>query len=59
MAMDVANRLSAIVAKMGQLQNEIQKCRIALNLFLRNVKSKRSVKAEEHIGAAREKIREK
>ncbi|WOH05351.1 hypothetical protein DCAR_0624767 [Daucus carota subsp. sativus] len=39
MDMDAANRLSAIAAEMGQLQNEIQEHRRVLNFLLRNVNS--------------------
>ena len=59
MAMAVTNRLSAIAAEMGQLKNEIQERRRALNLFLRNVRARDPAEAEERIGAARENIREK
>lgn len=44
--MDAANRLSAISAEMGQLQNEIQERRRALNLFLRNVRARDPAEAE-------------
>jgi hypothetical protein len=57
--MDVPNRLSAIAAEMGQLKNEIQERRRALNLFLRNVRARDPAEAEERIFAARENIREK
>lgn len=59
MAMAVTNRLSAIAAEMGQLKNEIQECRRALNLFLINVRASDPAEAEERIGAARENISEK
>lgn len=39
MAMDAANRLSAIAAEMGQLQNEIEERRRVLNLFFRSVRT--------------------
>lgn len=58
MAMAVTNRLSAIAAEMGQLINEIQERRRALNLFLRNVRARDPAEAEERIGAARENIRD-
>ena len=58
MAMAVTNRLSAIAAEMGQLKNEIQERRRALNLFLRNVRARDPAEAEERIGAARENIRD-
>jgi hypothetical protein len=57
--MDVSNRLSAIAAQMGQLQNEIQERRRALNIFFRNVRARDPAEAEERIFAARENIREK
>lgn len=57
--MDVPNRLSAIAAEMGQLQNEIQERRRALNIFMRNVRARDPAEAEERIFAARENIREK
>jgi hypothetical protein len=58
----VTNRLFAIAAEMGQLKNEIQERRRVLNLFLINVKSKRSNKGRrthwrcqrEHKGKAEE-----
>lgn len=53
--MAVTNRLSAIAAEMGQLKNEIQERRRALNLFLRNVRARNSAEADERIGAARDK----
>lgn len=56
MAMAATNRLSAIAAEMGQLKNEIQERRRALNLFLRNVRARDPAEAEERIGAARERI---
>lgn len=58
MDMDAANRLSAIAAEMGQLKNEIQERRRALNLFLRNVRARDPAEAEERIRAARENIRD-
>lgn len=58
MAMAVTNRLSAIAAEMGQLQNEIQERRRALNLFWRNVRARDPAEAEERIRAARENIRD-
>lgn len=58
MAMAATNRLSAIAAEMGQLKNEIQERRRALNLFLRNVRARDPAEAEERIRAARENIRD-
>lgn len=58
MAMAATNRLSAIAAEMGQLINEIQERRRALNLFLRNVRARDPAEAEERIRAARENIRD-
>ncbi|KAG4129643.1 hypothetical protein ERO13_D09G094550v2 [Gossypium hirsutum] len=37
--MDVVNKLSAIAAEIGQLQNEIQEHRRLLKFFLRNVRT--------------------
>ncbi|PRQ15664.1 hypothetical protein RchiOBHm_MTg0499231 (mitochondrion) [Rosa chinensis] len=59
MAMAITNRLSTIAAEMGQLKNEIEERRRALNLFLRNVRARDPAEAEERIGAARENIRER
>lgn len=56
MDMDAANRLSAIAAEMGQLQNEIQERRRVLNLFLRSVKTLDPARKEARIRAARERI---
>lgn len=56
MAMDAANRLSAIAAEMGQLQNLIQESRRVLNLFLRNVRTLDPALKEARIRAARERI---
>lgn len=56
MAMDAANRLSAIAAEMGQLQNEIQERRRVLNLFLRSVRTLDPARKEARIRAARERI---
>lgn len=56
MAMAVTNRLSEIAFEMGQLKNEIQERRRALNLFLINVRARDPAEAEERIGAARERI---
>lgn len=39
MAMDAGNRLSAIAAEMGQLQNEIQEHHRVLNFLLRSVRT--------------------
>lgn len=38
MDMDAANRVSAIAAEMGQLQNEIKEHRRVLNFLLRSVR---------------------
>lgn len=54
--MDAANRLSAIAAEMGELQNEIQERRRVLNLFLRNVRTLDPARKEARIRAARELI---
>lgn len=56
MAMDAANRLSAIAAEMGQLKNEIQERRRVLNLFLRSVRTLDPARKEARIRAARERI---
>ncbi|GJU34278.1 ribose-phosphate pyrophosphokinase 1-like protein [Tanacetum coccineum] len=56
MAMDAANRLSAIAAEMGQLQNLIQESRRVLNLFLRSVRTLDPDLKEARIRAARERI---
>lgn len=56
MAMDAANRLSAIAAEMGQLQNLIQESRRVLNLFLRNVRTLDPALKEARIRAARARI---
>lgn len=56
MAMDAANRLSAIAAEMGQLQNLIQESRRVLNLFLRSVRTLDPALKEARIRAARERI---
>lgn len=56
MAMDAANRLSAIAAEMWQLQNEIQERRRVLNLFLRSVRTLDPARKEARIRAARERI---
>jgi len=55
-AMDAANRLSAIDAEMRQLQNSILQHRRALNLFLRNVRAMDPARKEARIRATRERI---
>lgn len=56
MAMDAANRLSAIAAEMGQLNNEIQEPRRVLNLLLRSVRTMDPARKEARIRAARERV---
>ncbi|KAK6772038.1 hypothetical protein RDI58_030032 [Solanum bulbocastanum] len=56
MAMDTANRLSAIAAEMGQLQNEIQEHRRVLNFLLRSVRTMDPARKEARIRATRERI---
>lgn len=56
MAMDAANRLSAIAAEMGQLKNEIQECRRVLNYFLMSMRTMDPTWKEARIRAARERI---
>jgi len=57
MAMNAANRLSAIAAEMGQLQNEIQEHRRVLNFLLRSVRTtKDPARKEARIRATRERI---
>ncbi|KAL4367998.1 hypothetical protein GQ457_05G020520 [Hibiscus cannabinus] len=56
MAMDAANRLSAIAAEMGQLQNQIQEHSRVLNLFLRSVRTLDPTLKEVGIRSAREHI---
>lgn len=56
MAMDAANRLSAIAAEMGQLQNEIQEHRRVLNCLLRSVRTMDPARKEARIRATRERI---
>ena len=58
MAMDAANRLSAIAAEMGQLQNKIQEHRSGLNRLLISVRTMDPARKEARIGAARENIRD-
>lgn len=55
-AMDAANRLSAIAAEMGQLQNEIQQHHRVLNSFLRSVRTMDPARKEARIRATRERI---
>ncbi|WOH03916.1 hypothetical protein DCAR_0623319 [Daucus carota subsp. sativus] len=54
--MDAANRLSAIAAEMGQLQNEIQEHRRVLNFLLRSVRTMDPARKEARIRATRERI---
>ena len=54
--MDATNRLSAIAAEMGQLQNEIQERRRALNFLLRSIRTMDPARKEARIRAARERI---
>ena len=54
--MDAANRLSAIAAEMGQLQNEIQELRRVLNFLLRSVRTMDPARKEARIRATRERI---
>lgn len=58
MAMDAAaNRLSAIAAEMGQLQNEIQEHRRVQNFLLRSVRTTIDpARKEARIRATRERI---
>ncbi|TXG46210.1 hypothetical protein EZV62_028241 [Acer yangbiense] len=56
MAMDAANRLSAIAAEMGQLQNQIQEHRRVLNFLLRSVRTMDPARKEARIRATRERI---
>jgi len=57
MAMNAANRLSAIAAEMGQLQNEIKEHRRVLNFFLRSVRTTIDpARKEARIRATRERI---
>lgn len=56
MAMDAANRLSAIAAEMGQLQNEMKEHRRVLNFLLRSVRTMDPARKEERIRATRERI---
>lgn len=52
-----ANRLSAIAAEMGQLQNEIQEHRRVLNFLLRSVRTTIDpARKEARIRATRERI---
>lgn len=54
--MDTTNRLSAIATEMGQLQNEIQERRRALNFLLRSLRTIDPARKEARIRAAREHI---
>ncbi|GAB4839704.1 hypothetical protein Ancab_039468 [Ancistrocladus abbreviatus] len=56
MAMDAGNRLSAIAAEMGQLQNEIQEHHRVLNFLLRSVRTMDPARKEARIRATREHI---
>lgn len=56
MAMDAGNRLSAIAAEMGQLQNEIQEHRRVLSYLLRSVRTMDPARKEARIRATRERI---
>lgn len=57
MAMNAANRLSAIAAEMGQLQNEIQEHRRVLNFLLISVRTTIDpARKEARIRATRERI---
>lgn len=50
------NRLSAIAAEMGQLNNEIQERRRVLNYLLRSVRTIDPARKEARIRAVRQKI---
>ena len=54
--MDAANRLSAIAAEMGQLQNDIQGQQRVLNYLLRSVRTLDPPMREARIRAAREHL---
>jgi len=54
--MDTTNRLAAIATEMGQVQNEIQERRRALNFLLRSVRTIDPAVKEARIRAARERI---
>jgi hypothetical protein len=57
MAMNAANRLSAIAAEMGQLQNEMQEHRRVLNFLLISVRTTIDpARKEARIRATRERI---
>jgi type VI protein secretion system component VasF len=57
MAMDATNRLSAIAAEMGQLQNEIQEHHRALDFLLKSVRTRVDpARKEARIRATRERI---
>lgn len=55
-SMNAVNRLSAIAAEMGQLQNEIQEHRRMLNCFSRSVRTMDPARKEARIRATRERI---
>lgn len=56
MDMDAANRLFAIPAEIGQLQNKIQEKRRELNYFLRSVRRMDPARKEARIRTARKDI---
>lgn len=56
MAMDAANRLSAIAAEMGQLNNEIQEHRRVLNSLFRSVRTIDPARKEARIRAFRQRV---
>ena len=55
MAMDAANRLSAIAVEMGQLKNKIQEHHRVLNFLLRNVRTIDPARKEVRICTTRER----
>lgn len=55
-AMDAANRLSAIAAEIGKLKNEIQEHRRVLNFLLISVRTMDPARKEARIRATRERI---
>lgn len=55
-SMNAVNRLSAIAAEMGQLQNEIQEHRRVLNFLLISVRTMDPARKEARIRATRERI---
>jgi hypothetical protein len=56
MAMDPANRLSAIAAEMGQLQNQIKEHRRVLNCLKISVRTMDPARKEARIRATKERI---